>query len=332
MVTAAGGLTACGTSAGAASPPAAKSVTTLTFLAEAGAVPEDAIEVYGDASGIFRKNGFYLDIKPISGMTGTSAPSFLKSGQTDLALVDGPSFLEAYQGGIQLEAVAGQLQNAPTGILINKASGVTSLAGLAGHTVGVETSTDIVDSDLLLKKAGVNPSTVKFETLSYAATATAMINKSVAGIVGFIPLNEPLFDAVGMKLAIYPFTSVGINYLYWAVGVTRQFAQTHASLMPGIVKGISEAETSIESHVAETAAAYKAEVGSAAAATPVLESTVRLIAADSLTRTKYDTGHPDGWMSAADWNLTKSYAVANITKSLSSVPVTAIYTDKYFNG
>jgi NitT/TauT family transport system substrate-binding protein len=139
----------------------------------------------GVAKGFFKEQG--LDVQVINTTGGAAAVPGVVSGQFDFAFGNVVSLIVARSQGLELTAVAAG--NSSTGIegkdfsgvVVPQDSSITDAAGLAGKTVAVNNLKNVGDTTVRasIRKAGGDPTKVKFVELPFPEMPAAVANKRV---------------------------------------------------------------------------------------------------------------------------------------------------------
>lgn len=181
LLTAALGLSACGTKSDPAGPPGAQRISLmLDFFPNA-----DHAGIYEAlADGEFRRAGLDVHLE-VPG--DPSAPlKLLAAGRTDLAISYEPELLLARARGARLVSIGALVQRPLTSIIAPPSSKLRSPADLEGHTVG--TAGIPYQSAYLrtiVKHAGGDPSRVKEVNVGFDLVPAMLSKKVFATLGGF---------------------------------------------------------------------------------------------------------------------------------------------------
>jgi NitT/TauT family transport system substrate-binding protein len=108
--------------------------------------------------GLYAKAGLNVTLIP-AGAT-TNQPAVVAAGQAQIGITNAQLIISGIAAGAKLTIFAADMPVDTTALTCRKSAGVTKLSQVAGKTVGV-ISPENDQLNLLLKKNGINPSTVK---------------------------------------------------------------------------------------------------------------------------------------------------------------------------
>ena len=182
--------------------------------------------------GFFAKHGLAVTITPIA--LNSNIPAALLS---DSIQIGGPTpsvFLQAVDGGLDLVALASaSVTNRSTedgaAVVARTGSGITTLAGFAGHRVGVPGIGAFLD--VLFRQSlivhGIDPGKVSFVEVTFPTMSDALKGDAVDGVVSAEPFLSRILAAgtgkvVSNFLADLPEGEVQILY-----AATRTWADAH---------------------------------------------------------------------------------------------------------
>lgn len=147
------------------------------------------------SQGLFKKNGLTAKVQILT--AGANAVPQLLNGSMTFATVDLATAITATSQNIGVTAIAPNTVGSPgkkgyAAIIASKASGVTSLAGLAGKTVAVNQIGGTAETltKATLKKAGVDPASVKFVEVAPPDFLPTLGKGTVDAIVAGEPLTS----------------------------------------------------------------------------------------------------------------------------------------------
>ncbi|MGW3963127.1 ABC transporter substrate-binding protein [Amycolatopsis sp. NPDC005003] len=177
-------LTGCGALGGSSSPPAAK--LRVSMMATIDTAPFWLAK----DGGYFQREG--LDVSTTEAATGQASLTKLISGEADIAYSSyTPFFLARSKGTADIRLVADASSAGPraTGVVALPASGIRSVADLAGKRIGISAPNTIADTltKSVLADNHVDASGVKWVPLPLPNTAAALKNGDIDA--GF--LTEP---------------------------------------------------------------------------------------------------------------------------------------------
>lgn len=142
----------------------------------------------GKAKGFFAEQNIDLTITPVQG--GAASISGAISGQFQFAFANTTSLLTAKEQGLDVKVVSNGVSSTGeqgkdfSAVLVKSDSPITSAKDLAGKTVSVNQLKNIGDTTIRasIRKAGGDPSTVKFVELAFPDAPAALQNGRVDAI------------------------------------------------------------------------------------------------------------------------------------------------------
>ena len=157
--------------------------------------------VVGEELGYFAEEGVEVNLLP----SDTSIPyvAFIQNGQADLAMLDPFETVNALLAGAEINTVFEVMQNAPEGIAVPADSAATSVADLAGTTVGLVSDRDRAFLQAALNTTGNTIDDVQTVVLgeSGPTLAAAMRDGTVSALAGAAPDWIALIaNGIGTKL------------------------------------------------------------------------------------------------------------------------------------
>lgn len=209
--------------------------------------------------GIFTKHGLDVQTSPVSDIS--QVPPTLGK-QYDLTLSTAPNVIQAQLGHLDIVAVSANTINERSPqdvqVIASPQSGITSLKGLEGRTVGVQSLVGNVQfaAEYMMIKAGVNVSTIKFVQIP----PNNMADQLEAGRADAVEAGTPALGAIekagGVALGD-PFLSLpkvpNLSSLWIA---NADWAKKNAKAISAWRASIAEAADYIKSHLD---AAYQVE-------------------------------------------------------------------------
>ena len=172
-------VSACGTKQDVTSAPAVKPFTVmLDWFPNADHAPLFSAIAHGD----FRAVG--LEVRPVVPSETAEPLKLLAAGKVDMAISYEPELLLARDQGLKLVSIGALVQRPLTSIIALPGQHVSTVADLAGKTVG--TAGIPYQAAMLrtaLQTAGVNPSTVKEVNVGFNLVP-AMLSGKVAATLG----------------------------------------------------------------------------------------------------------------------------------------------------
>jgi putative hydroxymethylpyrimidine transport system substrate-binding protein len=172
-------MSACGTKQDVTSAPAVRPFTVmLDWFPNADHAPLYA----AIAGGEFRAAG--LEVHPIVPPEAADPLKLLAAGKVDMAISYEPELLLARDQGLKLVSIGALVQRPLTSIIALPGAHVSSVADLAGKTVGTAgIPYQAAELRAALRTAGVNPASVKEVNVGFNLVP-AMLSKKVAATLG----------------------------------------------------------------------------------------------------------------------------------------------------
>lgn len=256
------GLAACssGDAGGDAGNSAGADGGTQTLTVATVGLTSDAGLSLGIDQGYFESRGITVEMTVVANPP--AALAAVQSGQVDIAYSPSIPFLNARSQGVPVQIVAaadGYPEGASTsgnpaeiddtGVVVNPASGITSVADLAGKTVSVPARNAQLEVTIAaaIKDAGGDPTAVNWVVLDFASAVEAV----KSGTVDAAGLVNPFFSdamAQGMTLVASP----GLNFFKeGAVGLwvtSEQTATDKADAIAGFRDAIYESNAYANDH------------------------------------------------------------------------------------
>ncbi|MDT3439550.1 MULTISPECIES: ABC transporter substrate-binding protein [unclassified Pseudofrankia] len=156
------------------------------------------------------KNGYFtaegIDAKFVSGGPNIDPVSVVTSGQADIGDANGSDILLSVSKSIPVMAFATIYQSTPNALMSLESNPVTSLAAMAGKTVGLPTTERPLLS-AMLSQAGVDPSTVKM--VPVGTDPSILSSKQVDGYIGYGTQQGLSLRQSGVPVTITYFSQLG---------------------------------------------------------------------------------------------------------------------------
>lgn len=251
-----------------------------------------------EADGAFTTAG----VSPTLRHHGTSESLFtaIASGQEQFVVAGGDEMLQARSQGLDLIAVGAYYHSYPAEVIVPKASTITTLAGLKGHSIGIPGKYGESWFALLvaLDSAGLTQADVTIKEIGYTQT-TALSTGKVDAVIGFSNNDAVQFGLAGFSirsLAIAPGT---VPLVPASLITTSSYAKDHPEVVKAVVAAMTAGINTVitnPSHAMDVSANYIPDLKSQAAtasAQATLTATIPLWKAAS--------GSVDARMSAAQW-------------------------------
>lgn len=292
-------LTACGTQQNVISAPSAKRFTVmLDWFPNADHAALYAAIAHGD----FHAVG--LDVEPITPAETAEPLKLLAAGKVDMAISYEPELLLARDEGLKLVSIAALVQRPLTSIIALGEQHVSSVAQLAGKTVGtagIPYQTAMLHA--VLQHAGVSPAKVREVNVGFNLVPAMLSGKVDATLGGYWN-----YEAIQLRLAhkhplVIPVNEAGVpTYDELVLVVREQEARTDGQDLRAFLQALTRGEHEVR---ANPAAAAKLVV----AANPSAEERLQqesieqtLPAAQPASASDpYGWQEPSAWATFADW-------------------------------
>jgi putative hydroxymethylpyrimidine transport system substrate-binding protein len=286
-------LAACGTEQDVISPS-----TTRPFSVMLDWFPNaDHAALYSAiANGDFRAVG--LDVKPVVPAETAEPLKLLAAGKVDMAISYEPQLLLARDQGLKLVSIGALVQRPLTSIIALPGGHVSSVADLAGKTVGTAgIPYQSVELRAALQSAGVDPASVKEVDVGFNLVPAMLSGKVAATIGGYWN-----YEGVQLRLqhkhpTVIPIDRAGVpGYDELVLVVRESEARSDGEDLRAFMQALTRGEH-------ETRAAPPAAAALLLKANPSLEAKLQL---ESIKQTlpaqvPAGAGKPFGWQDPATW-------------------------------
>ena len=286
-------LSACGAKQDAISPASAKPFKVmLDWFPNA-----DHAALYSAiAQGDFRAVG--LNVEPVIPSETAEPLKLLAAGKVDMAISYEPELLLARDQGLKLVSVAALVQRPLTSLIALGEQHVSSVAQLAGKTVGTAgIPYQAAELRTTLQRAGVNPATVKEVNVGFNLVPAMLSGKVAATLGGYWN-----YEAVQLRLmhkhpVVIPVDQAGVpSYDELVLVVREEEARTRGQDLRAFLQALTRGEREVRAN--PTAAA-----GLLVKANPSLETKLQL---ESIRQTLPATqpanaSDPYGWQEPSTW-------------------------------
>jgi putative hydroxymethylpyrimidine transport system substrate-binding protein len=290
-------LAGCGTEHDVLTAPGSKPFTVmLDWFPNADHAPLFAAIAHED----FRAVG--LDVQPVT-PSGTAEPlKLLAAGKVDMAISYEPELLLARDQGLKVVSVGALVQRPLTSIIALPGQHVSSVAQLAGKTVG----TAGIPYQAALLKAALSPSKVREVNVGFNLVGAMLSGKVAATLGGYWNYEGIQLGLMHRKPVVIPIDQAGVPTYDELVLVVRESEARHdGEDLRAFLQALSRGER-------EVAADPTAASSLITAASPSLEGKLQL---ESITRTlpaakpasasdPYGWQEPSAWASFATWMYT----------------------------
>jgi NitT/TauT family transport system substrate-binding protein len=225
----------------------------------------------------------------------------LSAGQEQFVVAGGDEILQARGQGTDIVAVAAYYRRYPVRIIVPADSPITSVADLAGHTIGLPGpyGENWFTLLLALREAGLTQDDVSIQSIGYTQQA-ALTTGQVDAVVGFSNGDAVTFEASGFPIrAIDP----DVPLVSICLATTQAYADAHPETVRGTVAALRAGLESVvadPAHALDVAGRYIPDFSdetARATAERVLKATSELFTdATGAVSTELD---PDQWAAMA---------------------------------
>jgi putative hydroxymethylpyrimidine transport system substrate-binding protein len=254
------------------------------------------------AHGDFRAVG--LDVEPIVPSETAEPLKLLAAGKVDMAISYEPQLLLARDEGLKLVSVGALVQRPLTSIIALPEAHVSSVAGLAGKTVGTAgIPYQAAELKTVLQSAGVSAAKVKEVNVGFNLVAAMLSGKVAATLGGYWN-----YEAIQLRLMhkhplVIPVDEAGVPSYDELVLVVREGeARTRGQDLRAFLQALTRGEHEVRANPAAAAALL-------VNANPTLEAKLQLesieqtlpAALPSSTSDPYGWQNPSAWAKFANW-------------------------------
>lgn len=286
-----------------------------------------------DANGYFAKQGLKVKYVTLTASTGTAA---LQSGSVQF-LSDSPTdFLSAVSKGVPETAISSDGNGNPLGLIVStkfaKAHGLTAATpaaqvakALAGSTGGASSTNTKAEAGIFLKAYGVDPGSVKWESLpSPAADKAALTNNLVDWFATSEPVplqmqqsGDGVVVADATKVPAWSNASIGYGELLVA---RNSYLSQNAAVAKKFATAVQQATAYMNAHLDSTTVQQVAQ--------EVLPGVPATVLNSSLSLVDWPTS---GAMSTAGWNTSLAFINALDATSKPAKVTSDNWTNKYLS-
>jgi putative hydroxymethylpyrimidine transport system substrate-binding protein len=292
-------MSACGAKQDTISASATKPFTVmLDWFPNADHAPLYSALTTGD----FRAVG--LDVRPVVPSETAEPLKLLAAGKVDMAISYEPELLLARDEGLKLVSVAALVQRPLTSIVALPGHHVSSVADLAGKTVGTAgIPYQAAELKTALQSAGVNPTTVREVNVGFnivPALLSGMVAATLGGYWNYEALQLQLLHKHPITI---PVDRAGVpTYDELVLVVREDEARTHGQDLRAFLQALTRGEHEVRADPAAAAALI-------VKANPSLESKLQLTSIEQTLPATLPTGSgkgygyqsPTAWAAFGDW-------------------------------
>jgi putative hydroxymethylpyrimidine transport system substrate-binding protein len=286
-------LSACGAKQDAISP-----ATTKPFSVMLDWFPNaDHAALYAAiAAGDFRAVG--LDVTPVTPAETAEPLKLLAAGKVDMAISYEPEVLLARDQGLKVVSVAALVQRPLTSIIALPAAHVSSVAQLAGKTVGTAgIPYQAAELRTALQSAGVSPARVKEVNVGFNLIPAMLSGKVAATLGGYWNYEAIQLELMHKHPVTIPIDQAGVPQYDELVLVVRENeAHTDGQDLRAFLQALTRGEHLVRANPAAAAALV-------VKANPSLEEKLQL---ESIKQTlpaaePANSSDPFGWQDPSAW-------------------------------
>jgi putative hydroxymethylpyrimidine transport system substrate-binding protein len=286
-------LSACGSKQDVISPAGTKPFTVmLDWFPNADHAALYSAIAHGD----FRAVGLAVD--PVIPAETAEPLKLLAAGKVDMAISYEPELLLARDQGLKLVSIGALVQRALTSIIALPGAHVSSVAGLAGKTVGTAgIPYQAAELRTALQSAGVSPSKVKEVDVGFNIVPAMLSGKVAATLGGFWNYEAIQLEQLHKRPLTIPIDEAGVPQYDELVLVVRQEeARSRGQELRAFLQALTRGEHEVRADPAGAAALV-------VKANPSLDTKLQLA---SIERTlpaavPSERGKPFGWQSPPAW-------------------------------
>jgi putative hydroxymethylpyrimidine transport system substrate-binding protein len=286
-------LSACGTKQDVISTANTKSFTVmLDWFPNADHAALYSAIAHGD----FRAVG--LDVQPVVPSETAEPLKLLAAGKVDMAISYEPELLLARDQGLKLVSIAALVQRPLTSIIALPGQHVSSVADLAGKTIGTAgIPYQAAELRTALQDAGVNPASVKEVNVGFDLVPAMLSGKVAATLGGYWNYEAIQLTLMHRHPLTIPINQAGVPQYDELVLVVREDeAHTDGQDLRAFLQALTRGEREVRADPAAAAALVLK-------ANPSLEAKLQL---ESIEQTlpaalPADPSDPFGWQEPSQW-------------------------------
>ena len=281
--------------------------------------PDHASLYLAKAQGDFTKAG-------LSGVT-LQAPSgsqdalkLVSTGAMPLGISYTPNVVTAASQGLDVEAVAALIPTPLNTLLISSKSGITSIKGLAGKTIGTDGDpTDTAVLNTILKKNGVTPSSTKQIAVS-EGLIPAMLSGNVQAIIGGYRNVEAIqLKLQGQTPVEFKVEDEGMPTYDELVIVAQKSKLAsdpgYAAMVRDFLAGLAKGDAAAQASPSAAIAALKPVVGAGGYTDADINAMVPVTVADYKNPLGFGEMSTSEWQAYANWMLANKLIAKSVTAS-----------------
>jgi NitT/TauT family transport system substrate-binding protein len=179
----------------------------------------------------------------------------MAAGQEQFVIAGGDELMQARSEGLDLVAVAAYYRSYPVVVIVPADSGITTLAGLKGRTIGIpgKYGENWFGLQVALNTAGLTEADVTVAEIGYTQQA-ALTTKKVDAIVGFSNNEAVQFEQAGFATRSLPIAPGQVPLVSICLITTPEYAKANPTTVKAVAAGMT---SGIKSVVADPDRALK---------------------------------------------------------------------------
>jgi putative hydroxymethylpyrimidine transport system substrate-binding protein len=256
------------------------------------------------AHGDFRAAG--LDVKPVIPSEAAEPLKLLAAGRVDMAVSYEPELLLARDQGLKVVSIAALVQRPLTSIIVLPGKHVTSVADLAGKTVGTAgIGYQAAELKTALQAAGVNPAGVREANVGFNLVPAMISGRVAATLGGFWNYEAIQLRQMGRRPLVIPVDRAGVpSYDELVLAVREEEAGKRGQDLRAFLQALSAGEREVRANPAAAARLILAANPSAQLRLQTASIQATLPATLPTAAGKpYGWQDPNAWASFGDWML-----------------------------
>jgi putative hydroxymethylpyrimidine transport system substrate-binding protein len=257
------------------------------------------------AGGDFRAAG--LEVHPVVPSETAEPLKLLAAGKVDMAISYEPELLLARDEGLKLVSVAALVQRPLTSIIALSSQHISSVADLAGKTVGTAgIPYQAAELKSALQSAGVNPSTVHEVNVGFNLVPAMLSGKVSATLGGYWNYESLQLQLMHKHPVTIPIDQAGVPTYDELVLVVREAeARSGGQDLRAFLQALTRGERSVRADPAAAASLLKK-------ANPSLEGKLQLTSIEhTLPAALPAAGKPFGYQDPTAWASFGSWMFAH---------------------
>jgi putative hydroxymethylpyrimidine transport system substrate-binding protein len=295
-------LSACGAKQDTISASKAKSFTVmLDWFPNADHAPLYSALAAGD----FRAAG--LEVKPVVPSETAEPLKLLAAGKVDMAISYEPELLLARDEGLKLVSIAALVQRPLTSIIALPSAHISSVADLAGKTVGTAgIPYQAAELKSALQSAGVNPSSVHEVNVGFNLVPAMLSGKVAATLGGYWNYESLQLQLLRKHPVTIPIDQAGVpTYDELVLVVREEEARSRGQDLRAFLQALTRGERAVRANPAAAASLV-------VKANPSLEPKLQLASIErTLPAALPAGGKPYGYQDPTAWSAFGSWMFAH---------------------